>query len=282
VARRIRYPLAGRTAVVTGAGSGIGRALALRFASRGCPVAIADRDAEGLAETKARIGDAALEQQLDVSDRQSMLAFAARVDEWAPTPLGVVVNNAGVTVLQSFADASPEDDEWVHGVNYGGVVNGSHAFLPILLRQNAGTLVNVSSVFGLFGFPNQTAYCASKHAVRGFTESLRQELRTTGVRVAVVHPGGIKTNIVTNARFHATDGGSSTKDEAAAAFAAMARTTPERAAEIICSGVERGDPRIRVGADAVVLDVIARVAPVRYYSVIERLLALGGGDDALV
>jgi NADP-dependent 3-hydroxy acid dehydrogenase YdfG len=273
---RVKHPLSGRTAVVTGAGSGIGRALALRLAGQGCPVAIADADEDGLAQTQERIGGAVLAQRLDVRDRQAMLGFAARVGEWAPAPIGAVVNNAGVTTLQTFADAAPEDDEWVMGVNFGGVVNGSHAFLPLLLRQGTGTLVNVSSVFGLFGYPGQTAYCASKHAVRGFTESLRQELRGSGVRVAVVHPGGVRTSIVANARFHGTALGTVDKSEAVSRFAQLARTTPERAAEIIQSGIERGDPRIRIGADAVLMDLIVRIAPVRYYSVIERLEALGG------
>jgi NADP-dependent 3-hydroxy acid dehydrogenase YdfG len=272
---RVRHPLAGQTAVITGAGSGIGRALALRLAARGCPVAIADANEDGLTETKARIAGPVLAQHIDVRDRQAMLAFAAQVDAWAPAPLGVVVNNAGVTVLQSFADAAPEDDEWVRDVNFGGVVNGSHAFLPLLLRQDAGTLVNISSVFGLFGYPNQTAYCASKHAVRGFTESLRQELRATGVRVAVVHPGGVATSIVENARFRIDAEGNTDKAQAVSGFAQLARTTPERAAEIIQSGIERGDPRIRIGADAVIMDLIVRIAPVRYFSIIEKLQALG-------
>jgi NADP-dependent 3-hydroxy acid dehydrogenase YdfG len=276
---RARYPLAGRTTVVTGAGSGIGQALALRFAAHGCPVAIADKDADGLEETRSQIGDAALAAELDVSDRQGMFAFAARVTEWAPTPIGAVVNNAGVTVFQSFADSSPEDDEWVHSINFGGVVNGTHAFLPVLLRQDSGTLVNISSVFGLFGFPQQTAYCASKSAVRGFTESLRQELRDCGVRVAVVHPGGVKTSIVDHARFHGTPEDVS-QDEVSQRFVAAARTTPERAAEIIHTGIERGNPRIRVGADAVVMDWLVRIAPVRYYDVIERLLAREGFTTA--
>ena len=155
-------------------------------------------------------------------------------------------------------------------VNYG-VVNGTRAFLPILLRQDTGTLVNISSVFGLFGFPNQSAYVASKHAVRGFSESLRQELRGSGVRIAVVHPGGVRTNIVRNARWHVDDTGSSDHGLAMERFAAIARTTPERAAKIIQSGIERGDPRIRIGADAVAMDVLVRVAPVRYFSVIDRL-----------
>lgn len=270
MARR-RFPMDGKVAIITGAGSGIGRALALRMSEQGSPVAIADFDADGLAETEAMVKGPVLARTLDVRERSAMMAFAASVDEWAPGPIGFAINNAGVTTSQSFADSSPEDDEWVMDVNFGGVINGCHAFLPLFLKQGEGTLVNVSSLFGLIGFPYQSAYCASKHAVRGFTESLRHEMRGTGVRVAAVHPGGVKTNIVANARFHADDAGNSDVDEAAEGFASIARATPEKAAKIIQSGIEAGKPRIRVGVDAVAMDLISRIAPVRYYGVIDRL-----------
>ncbi len=265
----------GRTAVVTGAGSGIGRAVARRLAAHGCPVALADWNEEGLEETAASIDGPVLARKLDVRDRQAQMAFAAAVAEWAPAPLGMVFNNAGVTVLQSVADAAPEDDEWVTDVNFNGVVHGVRAFLPLLLRQDAGVVVNTSSVFGLIGFPHQTAYCASKFAVRGYTEALRQELRDTNVHAVVVHPGGVRTNIVANARFR-SDFRNRTPDHATATreFASIARTTPERAAEIIHSGVRRGRSRILVGPDAVAFDLLVRVAPTRYYDVIDRLESL--------
>jgi len=271
---RVRNPLHGKTAVVTGAASGIGRALALRLSVNGSAVAIADFNAEGLAETESMIQGPVLARTVDVSDRSAMLGFAATVADWTPAPIGAVVNNAGVTTSQSFIDASPEDDEWVMNVNFGGVVNGSHAFMPLLLKQRSGTLVNVSSIFGLFSFPNQSAYCASKHAVRGFTESLRHELRGTGVAVAVVHPGGVKTNIISNARFHADERGNTDHGDAAERFAKLARTTPEKAAKIIQTGIERGNPRIRIGGDAVAMDLLVRAAPVRYYEVVERFVNL--------
>ena len=217
-----------------------------------------------------------LARKVDVRDRTAMMAFAAAVDEWTSVPIGFAINNAGVTTSQAFADSAPEDDEWVMEVNFGGVVNGSHAFLPLLLKQGSGTLVNVSSLFGLIGFPYQSAYCASKHAVRGFTESLRHEMRGSGIRIAVVHPGGVKTNIVANARFHADDAGHSDVGEAADNFASMARATPDRAAQIIQNGIEAGKPRIRVGADAVVMDLVSRVAPVRYYGLVERVRTRNG------
>lgn len=264
-----RNPLVGKTAVVTGAASGIGRALAVRLSRSGSPVAIADADPEALSETASMLGGPLFSRTVDVSDRHAMMDFAAEVDEWTPAPIGAVVNNAGVATSQPFAEAAVEDDEWVMDVNFGGVVNGSHSFLPLLLKQGSGTLVNVSSVFGLFGFPNHSAYCASKHAVRGFTESLRGELRGSGVAVAVVHPGGVKTNIVANSRFHVDDQGNRDRDLAAERFASLAKTTPEKAAKIIQSGIERGDPRIRIGADAVALDLMVRVAPVRYVDAID-------------
>ena len=130
-----------------------------------------------------------LARRLDVRDRQAQMAFAAEVAEWAPAPLGMVFNNAGVATSQSVAEGSVEDDEWVVEINFQGVVHGVRAFLPILLGQDSGVIVNTSSVFGLLGMPYQSAYCASKFAVRGFTDSLRQELRGTGVRAVTVHPG---------------------------------------------------------------------------------------------
>jgi NADP-dependent 3-hydroxy acid dehydrogenase YdfG len=268
----------GRTAVITGAGSGIGQATARRLAAHGCPVALADWNDEGLEETAASIsgaGGAVFTRKLDVRDRQGAMVFAADVKEWAPAPLGLVFNNAGVTVMQGVADASPEDDQWVFDVNFHGVVNGVRAFLPILLEQRAGVIVNTSSVFGLVGFPHQSAYCASKFAVRGYTEALRQELRGTGVRAAVVHPGGVKTNIVANARFRSDyHGDHADVASAAREFATIARTTPDKAAKIIHEGIEKQKARIRVGPDAVFLDLLVRFAPTRYYDVIARGEAL--------
>src|SRR5450755_2322945 len=161
---RTPVPVDGRTAFVSGAASGIGRAVARRLAKHGCPVAIADQDEAGLEQTAGLIGGPVLSRRLDVRDRQAQLAFAAEVAEWAPGPLGMVFNNAGVTTTQGVAEGSVEDDEWVTEINYGGVVNGIRAFLPILLRQDSGVIVNTSSVFGLMGWPFQSAYCATKCA----------------------------------------------------------------------------------------------------------------------
>ncbi len=261
----------GRTAVISGAGSGIGRAMAQRLSKRDCPVALCDWNADGLEETVSTLDGPVFARKVDVRDRGAQMAFAAAVQEWAPQPIAMVFNNAGVTVSQTAAGAASEDDEWVIDVNFWGVVHGTRAFLPILLAQGSGAIVNVSSVFGLIGFPTQSAYCASKFAVRGYTESLRHELRGSGVRAVAVHPGGIKTHIVDNARFHVDDLGNTDHDALKRDFMKAARTSPERAAEIIHTGVERGRDRILVGPDAGFLSLLTRVAPVRYYDVMKRL-----------
>jgi NAD(P)-dependent dehydrogenase (short-subunit alcohol dehydrogenase family) len=275
-----RVEVDGRTAFVSGAASGMGRAVALRLAAHGCPVAIVDQDADGLRDTQELIAGPVLARALDVRDRQAQMAFAAEVAEWAPAPLGLVLNNAGVATSQSIAEGSLEDDEWVLDINLGGVINGTRAFLPILLGQDSGVIVNTSSVFGLVGIPYQSAYCASKFAVRGFTESLRHELRGTGVGAVTIHPGGVKTNIARNARYHAHPlEPDLSHEDAATRFDAMCFTTPERAAKTIHEGVKAGRSRVLVGPDAYVFDALARVAPTRYFDVLaclERLAARRG------
>jgi NADP-dependent 3-hydroxy acid dehydrogenase YdfG len=268
---RPRAPLAGRTVVITGAASGIGRALAQRLGRQGCPAALFDWDEEGLEETAEALPGPVLARRLDVRDRGAQMALAAEVRAWAPAPIGAVFNNAGVTVSQTVADAAPEDDEWVIDVNYWGVVHGTRAYLPILLEQGSGVIVNTSSVFGLIGYPTQSAYCASKFAVRGFTEALRHELRDTGVDAVAVHPGGVATSIIENARFRVDDRGNTDKSALVADFAKVARTSPEKAAEVIQRGVERGRGRILVGPDAALLAGMLRAVPVRYYDVVKRL-----------
>jgi NAD(P)-dependent dehydrogenase (short-subunit alcohol dehydrogenase family) len=263
--------LAGRTCVITGAASGIGRATAERLSRQGCPVAICDWDEYGLQETANGLDGDVLVRKLDVSDRNGQMAFASEVKEWAPKPFGMVLNNAGVTVSQLAAEAAPEDDEWVMNINFWGVVHGTRAFLPILLEQGDGAIVNVSSVFGLVGWPAQSMYCASKSAVKGYTESLRHELRDTNVRAIAVHPGGIKTNIVKNARFHKDDLGNTDRTVLERDFELAARTSPRRAAKTIQRGVDGGKNRILIGPDATALSILVRSAPVNYFNVIKRL-----------
>lgn len=276
MAGRDRVPVDGRTAFVSGAASGIGRSMAERLAAHGCPLAVVDQDEAGLAETAEALPGQVLSRVLDVRDREAQAAFAEEVADWAPAPLGLIFNNAGVATSQSVADGVVEDDDWVLDINYRGVVNGVRAFLPVLLRQGSGAIVNVSSVLGLIGVSRQSAYSASKFAVRGFTDALRQELHGTGVRAILVHPGGVKTNIAQSARFHNDPRGPErSHDEAARDFERMARTTPERAAEIIHDGVKRGKGRILVGPDAYLIDALARIAPGRYADLLARLIALG-------
>ncbi len=267
-----RPRLSGRPVMITGAASGIGRALARRLSGTGSPVAIADIDEAGLKDTAAMLSGRVLTRVLDVRDAADQRRFADEVRDWLPGPLGAVFNNAGVAVTSSVLDAVPEDDDWLHDINFHGVVNGTRAFLPILVEQDAGVIVNTSSVFGLVGMPYQSAYCAAKFAVRGFTDALRQELRGTGVRAVAVHPGGITTNIARNARMRKDpEGLGRTREQMAAQFEAVTMTTPEKAAAIIHTGVERGKARILVGPDAYVFDALARITPTHYYSVLARL-----------
>jgi NAD(P)-dependent dehydrogenase (short-subunit alcohol dehydrogenase family) len=264
--------VAGRPVMITGAGSGIGRALAQRLSRLGSPVAIADIDMAGLKETESSLSGRVLTRALDVRDAADVQLFADEVRDWLPAPLGAVFNNAGVAVTSSVLDATPEDDEWLWDINFHGVVHGTRAFLPILVAQGSGVVVNTSSVFGLVGMPYQSAYCAAKFAVRGFTDSLRQELRGTGVRAVTVHPGGITTNIARNARIRRDpEGLGRTKEQMAAQFEAITMTSPEKAAAVICKGLERDRSRILVGPDAYVFDALARITPTHYYEVISRV-----------
>jgi NADP-dependent 3-hydroxy acid dehydrogenase YdfG len=267
-----RPKITGRPVMITGAASGIGRGLATRLSRLGSPVAIADVDEAGLKATAASLTGPVLTRVLDVRDAADQLRFADEVREWLPAPLAAVFNNAGVAVSSTVLDAVPEDDNWLHDINFHGVVNGTRAFLPILVEQDSGVIVNTSSVFGLVGMPTQSAYCAAKFAVRGFTDSLRQELRDTGVSAVNVHPGGINTNIVRNARIRKDpEGRGRTQEQMAQQFEAITMTSPEKAAQIIHHGIERGKARILVGPDAYVFDALARVTPTHYYSLLGYL-----------
>ena len=264
--------IAGRPAVITGAASGIGRSLAQRLSRHGSPVVIADVNEAGLRETADSLTGPVLSRVLDVRDADDVRQFAKEVKDWLDLPLAAVFNNAGVATSTTVQNSLPEDDAWLFDINFWGVVNGTRAFLPQLVQQNYGVIVNTSSVYGLLGMPKNSAYCASKFAVRGFTDSLRQELRGTGVSACTVHPGGIKTNIVRNGRIHAElDEQGRSLEQIAADFDKVALTTADKAAEIIHRGVERGKARILVGPDAYVFDAPARIAPTSYFNVMARL-----------
>jgi NAD(P)-dependent dehydrogenase (short-subunit alcohol dehydrogenase family) len=264
------YLLKDKVAVVTGAGSGIGRALAQLLAEKGCKLAIADINEAALMETAATLPTDVIARKLDVANRDAVYAFADAVRQHFGTA-HVVVNNAGVAVSQTVNDLSWEDFEWLMGINFWGVAYGTKAFLPTLLAQDEGTIVNVSSVFGIIGVPTQGAYNAAKFAVRGFTEALRHELRATNVRAICVHPGGIRTNIAAASRFYKDPLGNSDHAASTARFARLARTSPEKAAATIVRGIEKGSPRVLIGGDAVMIDQIQRMMPVSYFKVFDAL-----------
>ncbi|HEU5346690.1 MAG TPA: SDR family NAD(P)-dependent oxidoreductase [Ktedonobacterales bacterium] len=256
----------GTVAVVTGAGSGIGRALALHLAARGCDLALADVNREGISETVEQIvaaGKARIRvttHVVDVADWGAIQRFAGEVEQ-RHSSAQLLINNAGVALGGTFEQVSLEDFAWVMGINFWGVVHGCKAFLPILRRQPAAHIVNLSSVFGLVAPPGQAAYSSSKFAVRGFSQALAGELRDTPIRVSVVHPGGVRTNIARNARVGAVD--PELARAGAEYFERALRMPPEQAAAIIVRGVERDQPRILVGNDARMLDAMARALPGR-------------------
>lgn len=264
--------LRGRVAAVTGAASGIGRALAVELAREGCALSLADVDRAGLEATAARTAERVRTtvHEVDVADRAAVFAWADATRE-AHGRVHLVVNNAGVTLGARIETMTEEDLAWLLGINFWGVVHGTQAFLPHLKAAGEGHVVNLSSVFGLIGFPGQGAYCASKFAVRGFTETLRMELEAEGAPVGVtcVHPGGVRTNIARASRIGAGEVDVPSRDEIAEGFEAAARTTPERAARIILRGVKRNRRRVRVGPDAHVVAAAAWLLGASY----QRILA---------
>ncbi|WP_328810037.1 SDR family NAD(P)-dependent oxidoreductase [Rhodococcus sp. NBC_00294] len=262
----------GRVAVVTGAGSGIGRALALELASRGARLALSDVDSVGLAATVAAVeqrGGEVRSDHLDVSERGSVLDYAETVRRHFGV-VNQVYNNAGIAFHGDVEKTEFKDLERVIDVDFWGVVNGTKAFLPHLVESGDGHVVNVSSLFGLLSIPSQSAYNAAKFAVRGFTEALRQEMLIARhpVHVTCVHPGGIKTAIARNATVAE---GQDQKSVAEFFDRRLAKTTPEQAALVILRGVEKNKARVLIGNDARALDALARITGSRYQDIIVRL-----------
>ncbi|MBP7584382.1 MAG: SDR family oxidoreductase [Spirochaetes bacterium] len=258
--------LEGKVAVVTGAASGIGRELAVGLAGEGCRLALSDVNLRGLEETAGMIasrGGQALIGRVSVADRKEMFDFAEQVISNYGA-IDIVINNAGIVYTSTIEDLSYEDFERVMNINFWGVVHGTKAFLGHLKTRPAANLVNISSVYGLWGLATQAAYNASKFAVRGFTEALMQELKGTGVVASVVYPGGVRTNLVKNSGSHLFDTDAVKKEKFVSKFNSAAMTTPEKAARIIISGIKSDRRRIRVGPDAVLFDIVQRIFPTGY------------------
>ena len=258
-------------AVITGAASGIGRAIAVSLARRGCGLALADIDEAGLAQTARLAGRASRISchRLDVADPAAVAALPEQVLGAHPG-VDVLVNNAGVALGGSFAQLSQADFEWLFAINFWGVVRMTRAFLPLLQARDEARVVNLSSLFGLIAAPGQTAYVASKFAVRGFSESLRQELRGTSVGITVVHPGGVATAIARRARLAAVVDPEEA-ERAVPRFEALLTLPPEIAGETIVRAMERRRPRVLVGRDARIASAVERLAPVSYWRLLERM-----------
>jgi NAD(P)-dependent dehydrogenase (short-subunit alcohol dehydrogenase family) len=264
----------GRVAAITGAGSGIGRALAIELAGRSAHLALSDIDENGLEETAVRCqgrGVKVTSQRVDVAQRGQVYAWAERVVA-EHGKVNLIFNNAGVGLGATVEGMSYDDFEWLMGINFWGVVHGTKAFLPHLKASGEGHVVNLSSVFGLISVPSQSAYNAAKFAVRGFTDALRMELEIEGspVSCTTVHPGGIKTNIARNARIDgsvALLGGTNAPDD----FERAARTHPDEAARQILAAVRRNRRRALIGPDAKLIDLVARFPA----AIWQRLVVLG-------
>jgi NAD(P)-dependent dehydrogenase (short-subunit alcohol dehydrogenase family) len=270
--------LKNKVAAITGAASGIGRALAIELAEEGCHVAISDIDEAGLRET----GDLVKLKNVRVTTHKVDVAVREQVQRYAQETvkghggIHILINNAGVVVSDTLEDVGYQDFEWLMGVNLWGVVYGCKEFLPYLRQQSEAHIVNISSVNGIFTNPNNGPYCTAKFAVRGFTETLCQELADTCVKVSCVHPGGIKTNIVRNARFYNSADTSLGRDEKVALFDSfIAKTPADKAAKIIISGIKNNKTRIMVGPDAYLFDWLKRLFPIGFQKLTGRKEAPG-------
>ena len=265
----------GAAAAVTGAASGIGRALAIELAARGCDLALADRDEGGLRSVAAEIAQANSQKvsvhRVDVSQASEIADFA-RAAIAAHPALNIVVNNAGVALLGQFHEIDQAQMDWLFNINFWGVVHATRAFLPHLAAQREAHIVNLSSIYGIVAPPGQTAYSSAKFAVRGFSESLRHELQAAGspVRLSVVHPGGVSTNIVRNMRMGSGITDNERRAQVIEFFDRFARTTPKDAALRIIKGIGRNEPRILIGSDARFMDLLQRFRPATYWNVMAR------------
>jgi len=265
--------LKNKVVVITGAASGIGQALAIRIAAEGANLALADKDVAGLARTRDQChsADVVKTLQVDVAHREEMEAMARDVVAMFGC-VDVVVNNAGVSSFGLIQELTQETLQWTIDTNLWGVIHGTRVFLPHLLARAEANLVNMSSVFGLIGVPGQAAYCASKFAVRGFTEAVRQDLRRTGVAVTVVFPGGVRTEIVKNSRSDSSNSPAE-QQRLRQRFERSLHSSAGEAAEAILGGIYRNAPRVLIGGDARKIDLLARIRPASYDAVVARQAA---------
>lgn len=271
----------GAAAAVTGAASGIGRALAIELAARGCDLALADRDEGGLQAVAADIAKAHTGTQarkvtlhrVDVGEPDQIDAFAQAARSAHPG-LNILINNAGVALFGNFTEIDQAQMDWLMNINFRGVVHATRAFLPHFGTQREAHIVNLSSIFGIIAPPGQTAYAASKFAVRGFSESLRHELEAakSPVRLSVVHPGGVATSIARNSRTGVGITDNARRVESIERFETIARTTPAAAARRILKGIEKNQPRILIGNDAWGADLLQRLRPSSYWAPLARKL----------
>ncbi|MEO7208512.1 MAG: SDR family NAD(P)-dependent oxidoreductase [Steroidobacteraceae bacterium] len=270
------FQFEGSAAAITGAASGIGRALALELAARGCDVALADLDSAGLESAAQEITDAyprrVTIRTVDVGRPEQIQDFAAAAIADFPL-LNLLFNNAGVALLGQFDEFDQTQMAWLMDINFWGVVRGTRAFLKHLQSRPQAHIINISSIFGIIAPAGQSAYAASKFAVRGFSESLRHELAAnkSTVGLSVVHPGGVKTNIARSARTGTQLRESVSMNEVGDRFERVARTTPTAAARRIIRGIERNEPRILIGGDAKILDIIQRLRPATYWTLLARI-----------
>jgi short-subunit dehydrogenase len=277
--------ITGSTAAITGAASGIGRSLAIELAARGCNLALADRDGAALQTVATEIANAysrkVTTHVFDVSDAQAIEEFGKEATSAHPT-LNILINNAGVALMGTFAEIDLSQMEWLIDINFWGVVRGTRAFLPHLSLQRSSHIVNLSSIFGIIAPPGQCSYAAAKFAVRGFSESLRHELQATKspVRLSVVHPGGIATHIARNSRIGSGMTDNERRAKSIERFEAVARTTPQQAARRIIKGIERDEPRILIGSDARMMDLLQRFCPATYWKVLSRRIEKAAAKTA--
>jgi short-subunit dehydrogenase len=265
----------GAACAVTGAAGGIGRALALELAARGADLALADRDEAGLQAVAAEIAKTSPRKvsvhRVDVAEPGQIADFAIAATSAHPG-LNIVINNAGVALMGMFNEVEQAQMEWLMNINFWGVVHGTRAFLPHLAQKPEAHIVNLSSIFGIIAPPGQTAYAAAKFAVRGFSESLRHELQMAGspVKLSVVHPGGVATNIARNSRIGTGMTDNARRAQSIERFDAVAKTTPAAAALRIIEGIEKNQPRILIGNDARFMDLLQRLRPGTYWKVLAR------------